>query len=149
MFTYHSKLFFNQSAGCLFFQGVIFDVLLSAINEARSNCTGKDLVSSRRKWCQILNSKNHTWLILIAPPASETLLTCNSGGILKKMVGRWCVIQGCSNTPDHDNGISVHVSTTNKSDHDKCVRFVRMHWANFDAPNWFMVSSEHFEEDCF
>ena len=64
------------------------------------------------------------------------------------MVGRRCVVQGCSNTPNTEQGISVHISPTNKSTRDKWVRFVRTHRANFDVKGRFMICSEHFEDQC-
>ena len=45
----------------------------------------------------------------------QTLLTCNSGGILKKMVGWRCVEKGYSNAADLEGGILVHVSPMNNS----------------------------------
>lgn len=65
------------------------------------------------------------------------------------MPGRRCVVQGCSNTPNLEAGISVHISPKNKSARDKWARFVRTHRANFNPQGRFMVCSEHFGEDCF
>lgn len=65
------------------------------------------------------------------------------------MSGCRCVVQGCNNTPNLEEGISVHISPKNKTVCDKWARFVRMHRANFTPQGQFMVCFEHFGEECF
>ena len=78
-----------------------------------------------------------------------SLQTYNSVRNPKVIVGRRCVVQGCSNTLDHESGISVHVRLINKGDRDKWVRFVRTHRVNFSPSGRFMICSKHFDKDCF
>jgi len=68
-----------------------------------------------------------------------------SHGSLKKMLGHQCVVQGCNNTPNLEEGISLHISPKNKTLRDKWARFMRTHQANFTPQG----SSEHFGEECF
>lgn len=60
-----------------------------------------------------------------------------------------CVVQGCSNQSDPKNGISLHLSPTDKTECAKWKRFVDIHSANFEPQNRFVVCSKHFEGSCF
>lgn len=60
-----------------------------------------------------------------------------------------CVVQGCSNTSDPGNGISLHNPPNNKILSGKWKTFAKTQRANFNAENRFVVCSEHFEETCF
>ena len=49
-----------------------------------------------------------------------------------------CVVHGCSNTSNHQAGMSLH-----------CSRFVKTHRANFTTQGRFMTCLDNFEDRCF
>ena len=49
-----------------------------------------------------------------------------------------CVVHGCSNTSNHQAGMSLH-----------CSRFVKTHQANFTTQGRFMTCLDNFEDRCF
>lgn len=60
-----------------------------------------------------------------------------------------CVVYGCDNVTNTDEGVSIHISPAKKSESDKWKRFVRLHRANFQPKGQFGVCSKHFSQDCF
>lgn len=60
-----------------------------------------------------------------------------------------CVVQGCNNKADPNQGISLHNSPSNKADHAKWKRFVCMHRKGFSPSGRFVICSDHFSEACF
>ena len=60
-----------------------------------------------------------------------------------------CVVQGCSNVSNLQDGISLHHSPANKTEYGKWLRFVRTHRANFNPKGVFVICSVHFRVECF
>ena len=60
-----------------------------------------------------------------------------------------CVVQGCSNVSNFQDGISLHRSPANKTEYGKWLRFVRTHRANFNPKGVFVICSVHFRVECF
>ena len=63
-----------------------------------------------------------------------------------------CVVQGCSNRSNPQDGISLHDSPVNKNLAAKWKNFVRLHRKNFDPEGRFVVSEHclesHFPRTC-
>jgi hypothetical protein len=65
------------------------------------------------------------------------------------MPSQRCVVQGCSNTSNLQQGISIHKSPKDKRTLSKWCKFVKTHRLNFDPCGRFVICSEHFENSCF
>jgi len=60
-----------------------------------------------------------------------------------------CVVQDCSNISNTSEGISLHISPTEKKEYAKWKKFVQIHRANFKPAGRFVICSNHFEDNCF
>jgi len=60
-----------------------------------------------------------------------------------------CVVQDCNNKSKPKEGISLHISSTNKTKCAKWKKFVLLHRRNFNPEDRFVICSKHFEQSCF
>jgi hypothetical protein len=69
--------------------------------------------------------------------------------LITNMTGSRCVVQGCSNKQNTKAGISLHNSPLNKTLFEKWKKFVKIHRANFNPEDRFVICSKHFDGSCF